>query len=86
MRPIEIMERTKEEITGLTNLELSGIIGYFWKEDGWHVEVELIEKKAVPDTQDLLGVYEVTLDDKGNVLGFERRRVRRRSDVESTVE
>jgi len=42
--------------------------------------LELIERKAVPDTQDLLGDYEILLDDEGNMKGYERKKVRKRTD------
>ena len=48
---------------------------------GWHVVAELIESRAVPDTSDLLGVYEVQLDESGNILGYARTRMRRRCDL-----
>jgi hypothetical protein len=49
--------------------------------DGWQVTVELVERRGVPDTSDLLGVYETFLDAAGNVLRYERTRIRRRCDV-----
>ena len=49
--------------------------------EGWQVTVELVERRGVPDTSDLLGVYETFLDAAGNVLRYERTRIRRRCDV-----
>jgi hypothetical protein len=46
----------------------------------WRVFVEVLERKAVPDTQDILGVYEFSLDDKGDLVGYKRVELRRRSD------
>jgi hypothetical protein len=48
---------------------------------GWQVVAELIESRAVPDTSDLLGVYEVQLDENGDILGYVRTRMRRRCDL-----
>ncbi|MEK6571560.1 MAG: gas vesicle protein GvpO, partial [Bacteroidota bacterium] len=56
------------------------------KEDGWHVKIEMVERHALPDSQDLLGVYEVIMDDGGRLVNYERRRVRRRNEVEETTE
>jgi hypothetical protein len=40
----------------------------------------------LPDSQDLLGVYEVILDDGGRLTNYERKRVRRRNEVEESME
>jgi len=45
------------------------------------VTAELVERKSVPDTSDLLGIYEVRMDEAGNILCYERTRMRRRSDL-----
>ncbi|MBE0478218.1 gas vesicle protein [Candidatus Aerophobetes bacterium] len=80
----EIIERAKRELQNAMNLEVSTISGASKVEDGWQVTLELIERKAIPDTQDLLGSYEVHLDDAGDMMSFERKKVRRRMDTEET--
>lgn len=47
---------------------------------GWKAVVEVLERKAVPDTQDLLGRYELTLNEDGELLGYKQVLVRRRQD------
>ena len=46
-------------------LKLSGVSGVSRTDEGWRVVLELVERAAVPDTMDLLGVYEVQLDHDG---------------------
>jgi len=46
----------------------------------WKAVVEVLERKAVPDTQDLLGRYELTLNEGGELLGYKQVLVRRRQD------
>ncbi|QRP49677.1 gas vesicle protein GvpO [Amycolatopsis sp. FDAARGOS 1241] len=41
-------------------------------EDGWVVEVEVIEEHRIPSSADLLGLYEIELDDEGDLLAFRR--------------
>ena len=82
----EIIACTKEQLTALHPLPLSGVIGATQKEDGWHVTVELVERKGIPDAQDLLGVYEAILDEKGGMLSYQRKKVRRRSDTMEEAE
>ena len=56
------------------------IIGIQKTEEGWHVRVEALERKAVPDTQDLLGSYELKFDNEGELLGWTQVMIRKRSD------
>lgn len=88
MEAKEVMERAKKELRSLTNLEVSSVVGASRVEgDGWEVTIELIERKAIPDSADLLGLYEVHLDaEDGHMISFERRRLRHRMDVEQSSE
>lgn len=44
-------------------------------DDGWRVLVEVVERSAVPDTQDILGRYEIVVDSQGTLqqYGLEER-------------
>ena len=50
-------------------------------EDGWRAVVEVLERRAVPDTQDILGRYEVELDEDGVIEGYRRLDRYRRGDT-----
>ena len=82
----EAVDRAKEALQAMMNLELASVTGVSVSNGGWRVVIEMIERKAIPDTQDILGIYEVHLDDGGNVTGYERTRIRRRMDLEEVVE
>ena len=43
--------------------------------DGWRGLVEVVERSAIPDTQDILGRYEIVVDDGGTLVqyGLEER-------------
>jgi len=81
-----VVDKAKEQLQSLLGLEFSTVAAASKREDGWQVTMELIERKAIPDTQDLLGIYEVLLNDKGEMTGYERRGIRRRMDLEESVE
>jgi len=51
-------------------------------EKGWQVQMEVLERKAVPDKFDLLKVFEFTLDANGKVLGFKQTKKIQRGDTE----
>ena len=54
--------------------------------EGWLAEVEVVERKSVPDTQDILGRYEMKFDLDGELVGYKRIMLRRRSDMEMVEE
>ena len=64
-----IAKETLAELTGLTPDTVSGLNK---DEEGWHVFVDLIELKRIPESTDVLGIYEVVLDDEGQFIRFER--------------
>lgn len=84
MNLMEVIERAKKELKEVTNLEVSNVVGISkTEEDGWLVTVELIERKSIPDTQDLIGTYNVIYNDNGEgMISYERTRVHRRMDSE----
>jgi hypothetical protein len=43
-------------------------------DDGWRVEVELVELERVPATTNILATYEVEMDDDCSLVGYRRLR------------
>lgn len=82
MNTAELVRRAREELTRLIGLELSSTLGVTRDERGWHVSVEMIEKRSIPDGMDILATYEALLDDDGNLLEFGRKKLRKRIDTE----
>ena len=69
------------EISKLSQLEFAGVRGLSRDDGQWLVTVELVEKKSIPDGLDLLGGYQVIIDEGGKVVSFERKTLRRRGDT-----
>ena len=82
MNADEIINKAQEEFAKLSKLPVNAVVGLSKTEDGWAVSLEALERKAIPDTMDLLGRYEVRLDSEGNLLGFERKKLRKRGETE----
>ena len=61
-------------ITQLTGRRPETVLGLHREDDGWKVTVELVELSRVPNSTDVLGCYVVTLDDDGDLVGYERVR------------
>jgi len=49
------------------------------EEDGWMVTVQVVELERIPHSTDVLGVYQVELDDEGELVGYRRQRRYHRS-------
>ena len=75
--------RIAEDVVGHP---LDGILAVDRENDHWRAAVEVIERKSVPDTQDILGRYEITLgEDDHTVTGYQRTHRYRRDDMEQDI-
>lgn len=70
-----VMRQAMQQVAQLTGRAADTVSAIERTDEGWRVEVELIELERVPSTTNILGTYEVRLDDEGIVIGY--RRVRR---------
>ena len=59
------------EITGKKADTISGLTQ---DEQGWHVSVDLVEMRRIPESSDMLATYEVLLDGDGHMLEYKRTR------------
>ena len=84
MNANELVKKAQEEFASLSKLPVNAVIGLAKREEGWVVSLEAVERRAIPDTMDVLGLYEVRLDNEGNLLGFERKKLRKRGDTEES--
>lgn len=69
---VQIVKGIKKDIGLLTGFEALSVVSLDRREEGWEGRVEVIELRRVPDTQDIVGVYAVTLGSDGNLLSWER--------------
>jgi hypothetical protein len=75
----DLVQEARRHVSALTGLSPETVTGLDHVEDHWVVTVELLELARVPNTMDLLGTFEVTLSEDGELLGFRRLGRRRRS-------
>jgi hypothetical protein len=78
----KIAESALNSVASLTKRKPSGVVAINKSEGGWIVQVELVEKESIPSSMDVLGLYEVTVDENGNLLEFKRKSLRNRADTE----
>jgi len=55
-------------------------------EGEWRVTVEALERKAIPNSQDLLGRYEIRLNKNGELIGWTQKILRKRCDTISPLQ
>ncbi|OIB59234.1 gas vesicle protein GvpO, halophile-type [Natrialba sp. SSL1] len=61
--------------------EFDGVSEISPTDEGWCAVVEVVERSSIPDTQDVLGRYEIDLDTDGVVQGYRRLDRYRRGDT-----
>lgn len=65
--------RARDELSEITGLESESVISLERQDGGsWKVAIEMLELSRVPETDDLLGNYQVDLDETGELLGYRR--------------
>jgi hypothetical protein len=81
---MEVLRHARAQLTELTGMTAENVSSFEQTEDGWSLEVEVLELSRVPDTMSLMASYQVELDPDGELTGY--RRVRRyergRSDAQ----
>jgi hypothetical protein len=69
-----IAAEAAQQLVELTGRDVEGVTALERTDDGWLVEVEVLEVRRIPDTTDVLGTYELTLDEDGEIDGYRRLR------------
>lgn len=73
--PVEVLRQARAQLAELTGMTAESVSSFSQTENGWALEVEVLELERVPDTMSLMASYEVELDPEGQLTGY--RRVRR---------
>lgn len=77
----DLVQRARQQLHDLTGLELGTTVSAQKADGRWRVRVEVVEKNSIPDSQDVLAIYELTVDEDGNVQDFTRTGMRKRMDL-----
>jgi len=78
---MDVVKTARQRLGELTGLPIGSTVSVRRDECGWCVQVEVVEKKSIPDSQDILATYELQVDQDGEVLDMLRSGMRKRSDV-----
>ncbi|MGW7526107.1 gas vesicle protein GvpO [Streptomyces sp. NPDC054783] len=81
--PIEVLRQARAQLAELTGLAPESVTSFEQTEDGWALEVEVLELARVPDTMSLMASYQIDLDQEARLTGYRRvhRYERGRSDA-----
>jgi hypothetical protein len=73
---VQVAQVARRELVEITGLQSEGVTSLERYDGGmWKVTVELLEFSRIPNSDDMLGTYEASVDANGELLGY--RRVRR---------
>jgi len=75
--------RVRDELPELLGRKIESVLGVERDDGGgWAVTVAVVELARIPNSTDVLGAYEVTLDSSGELIGYRRRRRYNRSQAD----
>lgn len=77
---VKLAERAKEQLAEVTGFTPIGATGGFRDEEGWHISVEMLEMTRIPNSSDLIGTYDILLDQDSNMLRFNKKGARLRGE------
>jgi len=60
------------QLTELTGRRPEVVVGVERNDDGWQVELEVVESRRIPDSTDILATYRVQVDENGELMGYYR--------------
>ncbi len=79
-------QEARDAAEALLDHDFEGVIEVSMKDDGgWRTLVEVVERHAVPNTQDIIGRYAIELTETGDVSGYELRERYQRGDVKEEL-
>lgn len=79
----EAAERACQCLRNLIRHRPEGISAVSRTDEGWHVDVDVLELPRIPDTTSLLATYEVDIGEDGSLLQYRRVRRYRRGQADT---
>jgi hypothetical protein len=74
LKPMQLVRLAGAQLMQLTGRDIDGTSGIERTDEGWRVLLEIVEVTRVPRAMDVLGLYEVIVDDDGDLVRYERLR------------
>lgn len=77
----EISKKAMESIREMVKKEPLSIAGITKVGANWEVSVDVLERKSVPDTQDIIGRYLLIFGSDKQMISYKKTGTRHRGDV-----
>jgi Gas vesicle synthesis protein GvpO len=74
--------RAAQQVAEFTGRSPECVVSIDREDGGWQVGVEVVEIRRIPDTQDILAIYEVHVDRGGRLLSYQRTRRYARGELD----
>src|SRR3954471_23553925 len=71
---VQVMQRAAAQMVQLTGRTPDTVSAVEQTDDGWRLEVELVELERIPATTNILATYEVEMDDDCSLVAYRRLR------------
>jgi len=71
---MSVARSAARQLAELTGRQPECVTGVERTDDGWQVEVEVVESRRIPDSTDILATYNVQVDEDGELTGYHRAR------------
>lgn len=71
---VAVVRTASEQLRGLIRRPVETVSAVEPRDDGWLVQVEVVELERIPPSTDVLGSYELDVDAEGNLCGYQRVR------------
>lgn len=78
---IEDLDKAIFMIEKITRKKAEGVVSVSREEDITKFIVEVLERKSIPDTQDILSIYEMNFNSSMEIMDYNKIGMRRRSDM-----
>lgn len=72
MNAVQIINNARELLASLTGLPVDTVSQFKRDDDGWLVEVEMVEMRRIPNSSDVLATYQIHLDTEGDLISYQR--------------
>ncbi|MFP5022376.1 gas vesicle protein GvpO [Pseudonocardia phyllosphaerae] len=69
-----VAQAAVEQVVEMTGRRPEGVTSVSRNGENWLVEVEVVEAHRIPDSADVLAVYEAELDDDAELMSYRRTR------------
>lgn len=74
LAPAALARKAMDQLCALTGREADTVSGLERTDDGWRLQVEVVELERIPQSTSILASFEVIVDDHGDLIRYERTR------------